>query len=232
MDLLEYVRSHCEHNGISFETTEGKTIPYPGSGLPVAGFFVEKDGKARLGVALGVKSRDELLLHEFCHLVQWAGGSPYWTANALSPAELDEMKLPPGSEAVDALDAWTEGTIELTPEQVEDIANRAAMVELDCEHAVCALGPLHIPGFDAKAYARKSAAYVRLYKFVQENRRWGVPGHPPYEDARLQAIMPDDLGSVDCTNPLSSVERAAYREYVNRCQAETGYSPKFDLLRE
>lgn len=181
-----------------------------------------------LGVALGCSSPQELLLHEFCHSLQWAEDSRFWTENALSSIECESLALPSGSEAVDALDAWTEGTLELSLEQVESFTIRAQGVELDCERRTVALGPSLIPGFDGRIYSRRASAYVRLYRVVMEGRRWGILGHPSYDDPGFLAIMPDDLHSMDYSAPLSAAEKRSFRDYLVRHMPESRI-PKFDL---
>lgn len=214
MEFINFVIDHCLKNKITFTISPTSDIPYPGSNLPCSGYFVVKDDMPRLGYGAGDKNGKEILLHELCHSLQWLENSPHWTNNYLTSEEYTKFGITGTKvEAVDVIDMWTSKTLELAPEHLTNIVNRAIMVEADCEKRTAELGDYHFPGFDKELYAQKANSYLRLYKFVESQRRWGVKGHPPYSDDKVIAAQLDSFDQ-DYTAPLTEKELKIYMDYV------------------
>jgi hypothetical protein len=216
MDLLQFVKNHCAKHNIKFVQVAEDFIPYPGSKLPCAGYFVAKDNDPELGIAMGLKDWHEVLLHEFCHSNQWLEGHASWINNYLKEDEANCLGITaPNSEALDVLDMWTEGKIELSAEDVTEFTNRAIEVERDCEERTCALGKEFWHEFDAKNYARKANAYLRYYKYVELRRTWNTAGGPPYSDDIVVAAQLDNFEQ-DYSAPLTSVEVKLFQDFMHR----------------
>lgn len=218
MELLPFVIQHCLDNKISFTIEPSEEIDYPGSDFPCSGYFIVKDDKPRLGIAAGAVGWQETLLHELCHSMQWLENSPFWQNNYLTEAECQKFGIQGSKvEAVDLIDMWTSHKVELShsPEELLSLINRATLVEADCEKRTAVLGNQFIKNFDASLYARKANSYLRLYKFVQAERRWGKPGASVWLDPVVLAAQQDTFDQ-DYTSSLSEAELQVYHDYLAR----------------
>ena len=46
---------------------------------------------------------------------------------------------------------------------------------------------------DVKKYTKKANAYVLFYLYLQESRKWSIPGNSPYENKRILEAMSDQF---------------------------------------
>ena len=165
------------------------TLPYAGQdSIQVSGFFVETPTPT-LAVATGKPEAEwlQILIHEGCHMDQYRENSPAWRNNT----------MPDGREAVDWLDQWCAGDLELDQAALADVVARAKQVELDCERrALAVIAEYGLP-IDPADYARRANAYVHFYSHVAKTRRWNLPDQAPYQLpevwGRAPAVLQDEL---------------------------------------
>jgi hypothetical protein len=165
--------------------TEDQTIDC--DGISVGGYFAA-DGSATLSLALGAETWMETLIHEFCHLTQWADYSPAWNSGIL-----DEQ----GTEASVLVDYWFAGLVELNSEQLDAYFGSMIEVELDCEIRSVKMIRKHKIPFNLKLYIQRANAYVLCYHEYRRRRTWNIPGKAPYLIPSIVEAMPTDFESVD-----------------------------------
>lgn len=171
--------------GVGLRLEPRPTLDYQGSeAIQVSGYFVASPAPV-LAVAMGKPMEEWLaiLVHEGCHMEQWAEQAPCWQENL----------MPDGREAVDWLDAWCGGQHELAPEVLRDVVTRAKAVELDCERrSLEVMKQWQLP-LCPKEYAQRANAYVHFYDRVAQIRRWNAPGQAPYQCPDIWRCAPEVL---------------------------------------
>lgn len=216
MDILNFVKEHCEKHNINFKTSDSFEIEYPESDGTCAGYFTLKNNKPELGVALGAGIWEMILLHELCHSKQWLENAKPWRDGFLTEKECKEFGFDyDGAEGIDIIDLWTEFKIELVPEQLNNIINRAIDLERDCEIRTCELASELIENFNKEQYIKQSNTYLRFYKFVQKNRRWGISSSPAYQDDQV-LVKQASTFNLDYFAPLSKSEEDVFLDYIKR----------------
>lgn len=101
------------------------------------------------------------LLHEYCHLTQWAEGAPVWKA----------------ADGWAKVGPWLDGkAVRGVPEAMAGLRE----LEADCERrTVRLIRELEAP-IDLDEYCRAANAYVHFYNYMAEHRKWYAPGKGPY----------------------------------------------------
>ncbi|MFD0738258.1 hypothetical protein ACFQZQ_03005 [Lysobacter koreensis] len=101
------------------------------------------------------------LLHEYCHLTQWAEGAPIWK----------------GADGWGKVGPWLDG------KQVRGVEAAIADVrelEADCERrTVRLIREMNAP-VDLDEYIRAANSYVHFYNVMAETRKWYAEGRGPY----------------------------------------------------
>jgi len=223
-DLLEHVKRHCKIHQIELQIANTSVIQYPGHSSCVSGFFVVKNNNPILGIALGAKSSDEILLHEFNHSIQWIENDRSWKQNYLTSSEIKKFSMQQNAEALDIINLWTDKSIELTSFELTDFINRAISVELDCEKRTVKWAFLYLKDFNSSFYTQKANAYLRYYKFVELNRRWNLKT-APYDDKATIAsqlstfdqdyLSPLSIDEINTYNDLYARDEVVYNTYLN-----------------
>lgn len=153
-DLIEQAQRH----GVALKLPSTPSLLYPGAAEShVSGYFVAHPTPT-LAVATGKPAQEwlEILAHESSHMDQWTDNDPSWLGNTMAD----------GREAVDWLDSWSAGALELTDEQLADVVARAKAVEMDCERrTLLKISKWGLP-IDSSAYAQRANAYVHFYDVV------------------------------------------------------------------
>ena len=191
----------AESLGVTFQMSNERLLPYNGSvDIPVSGFFVVNP-KPLLGVATGKPFEEWLpiLIHESCHMDQWAENADEWTNNMI-----DETK-----EAADYIDEWIAGN-DFWEETLDKVFLAAKNVEKDCEkRTIEKIEKYNLP-INKEIYAQKSNAYVHFYEHIRKTRKWwSSEQKPPYEQVSVWGVAPKQI--VD-TLPLE-LSNAFDKEY-------------------
>jgi hypothetical protein len=142
-------------------------------GLRVSGYFDAAPEVPILAVAwgMGADRRLGILLHEYCHLTQWAEDAPVWRNDRGNWAD------------------WLAGK---SIKNIKGLIAAARELEADCERRTIRLiRELDAP-VDVENYARGANAYIHFYNVMAEKRKWYRPGRRPYTD-------PDSLAAANPT---------------------------------
>lgn len=167
-DLIEKVSQY----GAQLKLDDTSTVPYGITSTQVSGYFIESPHPT-LAVATDKPEADWLaiLVHEGCHMQQWIENSPAWIQNT----------MPDGREAVDWLEDWCSGNIELSSADLSMAISKAKEVELDCEKRVVEKIKKYRLNLDIPTQIQKANAYVQFYEHVGKTRVWYPPGKEPYQ---------------------------------------------------
>lgn len=126
-------------------------------GYPCGGYF-DEDAKV---LAVATDRREDtwlgVLIHEFCHLTQWAENAPVW----LAASDAEDMWSWLGGKRV---------------KNAKDAIRRVQDVEADCERrAIRLIREMDAP-VDLERYTRTANAYIHLHNVIADKRKWYRPG--------------------------------------------------------
>lgn len=135
-------------------------------GAETGGYFC---GQTRtLAVSTGVSEQAWLgiLLHEYCHVTQWAEDSPLWRAYD------------------DGMWHWLDGKRVRNPRAA---IRSVQALEEDCERrTVRLIQELDAP-VDLDSYVRSANAYIHFHNVIADTRKWYRPGTVMQEIPELMA---------------------------------------------
>jgi len=167
-EFVKFVKSECKKYGIKCDLRRGAYVKLSGN-IKCSGFF-DSDNK-RLVVGMKNELAFDILVHEFCHLTQWAEQCEPWVNVG---------------DSLNIVDEWLSG------KDVDDIElhmGRARDMELDNEKRSVKM--LKKFGFDdmVENYTRRANAYIQFYNYMLFSRRWSSPGNSPYKNERIIEAM-------------------------------------------
>lgn len=170
--FFSHVRQECKKNNVEFELSEHPFLVLSDQ-IKCGGYFDSDIPK--LACAVGNKSFKELLIHEYCHMTQWLEKFPLWDESI---------------ESINLIDEW------IGKKQVGNIKKHiklAKELELDNEKRVVQTIIKWNLDIDIKKYTKKANAYVLFYLYLQESRKWSIPGNAPYENQRILDLMSEEF---------------------------------------
>lgn len=135
--------------------------------LLCSGYF---DGDSKvLAVATGRNESDWLgvMLHEYCHLTQWAESQALWH-------RYDE-----------GMWGWLEGKRVRDPEKA---VRSVQALEEDCERRTIRLIQEIEAPVDLERYVRGANAYIHFHNTILETRKWYRPDVSPSDDETILAV--------------------------------------------
>lgn len=189
--FIQFVKKECKYYGVKtrFRNTH---FVFVGKDK-FDGYF--DDGNKELVWAKNADNSLENLVHEYCHITQWAEKAEPWI-NAHSNNSLSMMCL------------FFEGN-HIDPDHFDFIRD----LELDNEkRAVALIKKLNIP-IDTAAYTKRANAYIMIYNWWKLCGKLTVPKHKPKSNKRLLDAMPDKF-SLDYTKLSSKLERIFREEGI------------------
>lgn len=167
--FIDHVKQECKKHNIKCVLKNTKSVKYTDSSR-CSGYFDEKS----LVVAMNRPDALQILVHEYCHLTQWAEQCDLWM-------ECEK------NESHDKLDKWLIG------EEVKNIEQAIILcrnLELDNEkRSVKTIKKFDLP-IDIDTYIKRANAYVQFYNYLLVSRRWSKPNNAPYKNKRLLEVMP------------------------------------------
>lgn len=140
--------------------------------LACSGYFDEKT----LAVATKKDTRLEwvlILLHEFCHLKQWAEDAPCWVSD---------------KNSLDIVEGWVMENKTFSKKRLLNGFRNAVAVELDCEKRTIKLAKKYEIKFNRKVYIQQANAYLYSYVYALHNRQWC---RAPYNNQEIWTKMPE-----------------------------------------
>lgn len=159
------------------------------------GWFGTDIGGEEFVVAMKHHMGFEILIHEYCHFLQWKYDRQFWDSS---------------SEYYDTLFDWISNQeLEVTEEDLEKSLHTILSIEHDCEKRVLKLVQNNpIEGFDKDKYIRAVNAYLWSYHINKELRR--RPKNPIYSERVLEHmpnIFNTDLNFYLDKNNLPSLSK-------------------------
>jgi hypothetical protein len=194
--LFDDIKNDCKKYNVRLKLVEEKYIKLSDN-LKVGGYFDAGDTKQRpvLACAMGNKFATSILIHESCHLDQWAKKTDIWK-------KIDGIEL---------IDEWLSGK-EIDEKKLNNIFKKVIELELDCEkRSVEKIKRYGIP-LDIEKYKQRANAYILFYNYVKKHRKWSIPGNPPYGDKILSYSPKRWLKNY---NKIPKKLEEAYDKYLN-----------------
>lgn len=146
------IKAECKRLGVTMYQGRGKSVRC-GSSL-VSGYFDEVNRV--LAFARNKSDWIEVLCHESCHMDQWSENAKVWRQLGDAPY---------------AFDRWLGGK-DLPKRVSRKHAMAVLRMELDCERrSIKKLSEFGVK-FDRKRYIKKANAYLFLYHWLLETRKW------------------------------------------------------------
>lgn len=151
-EFIGYIVKTCIDNGFSLHLEHKVYVSVPGTEIKCSGFFDDQTKQLKVGT-----DREEdiwlgVLVHEFCHLLQYLDNHPYFEDEIYADEEFDQ---------------WLEG------KSVDDISEKIKKVrdlELDCEQrSVELIEKFNLP-IDVEEYIRMSNAYVLSHNMMEDKK--------------------------------------------------------------
>jgi len=180
--FLGMLKEECTKLGVTTLFPETEKVKYSDDGmLYTSGYF---DGDAKIiACAVGKPEEQwfEILVHESCHMDQWAEEATIW----------DDY-----NEYVDTSE-WIAG--EYIPKAaLRKSFETSVALELDCEkRAVKKMMDLELD-IDVERYIQKANSYLLFYTVVSKTRRWYdvAPYDVPELVDRMSTLLLDDYTAI------------------------------------
>lgn len=207
-DFIEYVEDHCTAHGMKFIKGE-RSVTYPGSDSPCNGYFDGNCNPPVLASALEAPEAFTILVHEFCHSMQFLENCVIWQRHL--PTE--EQKKKYGECSDDILFHWVDGKIEVPEQELDSIFNGIIGVELDCEKRVVKLIDELNLDIDKDLYIQRANAYVYFYLYLRKYRKWYSIDKEPYNISDVYVLMPTDFETLTYTGKIDPFFEGLFKTY-------------------
>ena len=175
------------------------------------GWFGTDEGEEEFVVAMKHHMGFEILIHEYCHFLQWKYDRQLWEKSTLTYDILfDWISFPSLKYCADVKDC------QYTNEQLDQSLHDILEIEHDCEKIVLKLVANNpIEDFDTDKYIRAVNAYLWSYHLNRELRK--RPVRPIYSE-RVLVDMPNTFNKsldyyLDKNNLTDEMRRALLLEY-------------------
>lgn len=166
------------------------------------GWLETDEGSKELSVAMKHHMGFEILLHEYCHFLQYKTDRDFWDKS---------------SEYYDILFDWAEDKNQNFDEQILDKSLQTILsIEHDCEKRAIRLASLNpIEDFDMTKYKKAANAYLWSYHIMREIRQ--KPKNPIYTE-RVLKTAPHDFNTslsfyLDPSNLTSEFKESLLLEF-------------------
>lgn len=166
------------------------------------GWFGTDEGEEEFVVAMKHHMGFEILIHEYCHFLQWKTDRKFWDDS---------------SEYYDILFDWiSDPTLEVLESDLNKSLYTILSIEHDCEKRVLKLVANNpIENFDTDKYQRAVNAYLWSYHLNRELRK--RPIRPIYSE-RVLMSMPNTFNKsleyyLDSSNLTNDIRLALLQEY-------------------
>jgi hypothetical protein len=145
----------------------------------VDGYFSDADNE------LVITTKDcwpEILVHEFCHYLQWIEKCKYWTN-----LDIDD------TNCLDLMWKWINHEIELSKAKRKIVFSRIRDMELDCERRTVELIKKYNLPINLKEYICFANVYIYYYNFARVTRKWFPDEVSPMTMDKVHSLMPKSL---------------------------------------
>lgn len=175
------------------------------------GWFCAEKGEEELVVAMKHHMGFEILIHEYCHFLQWKNDRTLWDKSQLTYDVLFDWISSPYLQ----YNIYVKGK-EATEEQLNQSLHDILELEHDCEKRVLKIvRNCPIEDFDIDKYIRAANAYLWSYHLNRELRK--RPKNPIYSE-RVLEHMPNTFDPnlsfyLDRHNLTDPIRQALLAEY-------------------
>jgi len=170
--FIKYVKRICAEHDIKLDLRRAKKLRLSDN-IKCSGYF---DDVNRV-LAVAMKSEDSLgvLVHEFCHLMQYLdytrGRFRRWSI---------------ATTALGKVDSWLAGT---PVTNLKRAVGYARDLELDNEKRTVAMIQKWDLPVDIDDYIMKANAYILFYNWMHKTRKWSNPSNTPYGNPKVYKSM-------------------------------------------
>lgn len=175
------------------------------------GWFGTDEGEEEFVVAMKHHMGFEILIHEYCHFLQWKYDRKLWDKSMLTYDILFDWISFPTLKYSEYIKDCT-----FTDEQLDQSLHDILEIEHDCEKRVLKLVAHNpIEDFDLDKYKRAVNAYLWSYHINRELRK--RPSNPIYSESLL-VDMPNIVNNnlefyLDKNNMSPQIRKALLKEY-------------------
>lgn len=162
----------------------------------------DNEGKREFAVAMKHHMGFEILIHEYCHFLQWKTDRKFWDSTL---------------KTYDVLFNWiADPTLEVSEDDLQQSLKNIISIEHDCEKRVLRMVKNNpIEDFDTDKYIKAVNAYLWSYQINRDLRK--RPVNPIYSE-RVLPHMPNSFNEnvsyyLDKNNLSSDVRDALLTEY-------------------
>ena len=190
--VVEYIKTDIKPFNVELNIRSGKTVNL-GDGVGRCGGYF--DG-TNIVVASKNKKWFEILLHEYCHFLQYKDENKWY----LKSTELNQSDK--------TLNDWLTGSKKFSIYEVDLLCTVEQKMELDCEKRVIKLiDKLNLP-INKELYIKEANAYIFLYTHINKYGKWCKKG--PARFKKIVNLMPSVFLKEYKEMPVG------YEELVNR----------------
>lgn len=166
--LVAKVATDCQGYGIGFHLEPSKLVET--DGIKCSGYFDDTD----LVVAGQKSDWVDVLVHESCHMDQWAEKHPLWGK---------------ADAGITMIERWCTGT-KYTEEKIIQSFKDTIELEWDCEKRSIKKIKKFRLDVSIPKYCQQVNSYLFSYWATYKNRKW----YPfPYNNPRIVRRMPDEI---------------------------------------
>lgn len=171
LDLLVCIITLTNKHNVKLEISNTETVKL--GNIKVAGYWDEES--KTIAIAVARKDWIPLLIHEFCHFLQW-------TEN--------KFRSQKDIEASDDIDDWLNNKIELTKKQISDKLDIIARCELDCEKRTAKMMKEFnvLSAEEIEEFIQKANAYIYGHEAIKQKRSWFKK--PIYGNKKITSLCP------------------------------------------
>jgi hypothetical protein len=166
----------CEKRGINVLISLEKYLK--DDGIKTNGYFDEDRKTLAISVNHALKDWLCVLVHEYCHSLQYQEKDPIWIN---------------GGDSYNKFFEWLGGETRLSKKDLNYHCRKALMIELDCERRTVKMIKKYNLPISQSEYCRRASAYIYFYLFVKKMKRWYKIGKEPYRNDNILKLMPSNL---------------------------------------
>jgi hypothetical protein len=170
--FLEEVKKECNDHNVELILENSEFVIV--NNLTCSGYFYAgtEDYKGELVVATKEVCWEEVLVHEYCHLKQWAENYISWELVEKSGNKLED---------------WLSGK---KVKNIHKYINIIRNVELDADKRAVEIIKKYKLDIDIASYIKYSNYCAYFYNYMKKSRKWMDPNEPIEKQTLIESIMP------------------------------------------
>jgi len=192
--FIKMVKSHCRINRVKFKLENKSRVIFNGSGSVCAGYFDQPNNKnwGEIVVAKRNSSWKNVLLHEYCHMLQYLDG--FDKKIDFTILHYEDLSR-----------------IEEEDPDIEEAIEKLQLAEYDCEaRTISLIHPFGLYDYffnDTTDYILFANAYILSHNWVKKNRQWLKL---KYSIEHMTGIFPDKFISSDKIGRMTKKQEAYF----------------------